>query len=155
MVRDKQIKERNHGLFMKRTLKQWITVLMAVVLTISLFAIPAFAHEGHDHGAEDQTTTTTAEGLSNGELIGLIVSAAVLLVLIVLGIKFREKVKKFFRVYKSESKKIVWLTWSQTLKSTYVVIVVMVICAAVICALDIGLNTGFSAFINLFGKASA
>ena len=88
--------------------------------------------------------------LTDKELIGLIITGVVVLVLAVLGIKFREKVRKFFRVYKSESKKIVWLTWAQTLKSSYVVIVILVIGAVVLCALDLGLNTGLRAFINLF-----
>ena len=139
----------------KGTLKHWMTALMAVLLTISLFAIPAFADEvvTDEHGHDASVHATESTGLTTGEMIGLIISGVVLLVLIVLGIKFREKVAKFFRVYKSESKKIVWLPWNQTLKSTYVVIVVMVICAAVICALDIGLNTGFRAFIDLFTAA--
>ncbi len=144
-------------------MKHWTIVLLAVLLTLSLFAIPAFAHEGHDtaevvtdeHGHDASVHATESAGLSTGEMIGLIISGVVLLVLVVLGIKFREKVAKFFRVYKSESKKIVWLPWNQTLKSTYVVLVVMVICAVVICALDIGLNTGFRAFIDLFGATTA
>ena len=70
----------------------------------------------------------------------------------ILGIKFREKIKKFLRVYKSESKKIVWLPWDQTKKSTLVVCVVLIVCAAVICLLDVGLSKGFLAFIGLFSK---
>jgi preprotein translocase SecE subunit len=144
-------------------MKHWTIVLLVVLLTFSLFAIPAFAHDGHDHTTQEVVTDEhghdasvhASEGLSTGEMIGLIISGVVLLVLVVLGIKFREKVAKFFRVYKSESKKIVWLPWNQTLKSTYVVLVVMVICAVVICALDIGLNTGFRAFIDLFGATTA
>ena len=140
-------------------MKHWTIVLLVVLLTFSLFAIPAFAHDGaevvtDEHGHDASVHATESAGLSTGEMIGLIISGVVLLVLVVLGIKFREKVAKFFRVYKSESKKIVWLPWNQTLKSTYVVLVVMVICAVVICALDIGLNTGFRAFIDLFGAAA-
>ena len=140
-------------------MKHWTIVLLVVLLTFSLFASPAFAHDGtevvtDEHGHDASVHATESAGLSTGEMIGLIISGVVLLVLVVLGIKFREKVAKFFRVYKSESKKIVWLPWNQTLKSTYVVLVVMVICAVVICALDIGLNTGFRAFIDLFGAAA-
>ena len=140
-------------------MKHWTIVLLVVLLTFSLFAIPAFAHDGtevvtDEHGHDASVHAAESTGLTTGEMIGLIISGVVLLVLVVLGIKFREKVAKFFRVYKSESKKIVWLPWNQTLKSTYVVLVVMVICAVVICALDIGLNTGFRAFIDLFGAAA-
>ena len=53
---------------------------------------------------------------------------------------FGEKVKKFFKDYKSELKKIVWFGKKQTIKSTGVVIVALVIVSAVVSLLDIGLN---------------
>ncbi len=136
----------------KGTLKHWIIAILVVVLVVALFAIPvllAEEHEGHDHGIHLNFAEFTT-----GQWIGVGISAAVLIAAVVLGIKFREKIVKFFRVYKSESKKIVWLTWGQTLKNSYVVLVIMVIGAAVLCALDIGLNTGFRAFIDLFTPAA-
>ena len=63
------------------------------------------------------------------------------------------RIKKFFKDYSSEMKKIVWLPWDQTKKSTLVVCVVLVVCAAVICLLDVGLSKGFIWFIELFTKA--
>lgn len=121
-------------------LKRWISAFCAMILTVSLFAIPAFAHEEE----------TAKKGLSTGAIVGIIVGAVVLVVAVVLCIKFREKIKKFLRVYKSEAKKIVWLPWDQTRKSTLVVILVLVICAAVICLLDFALGQGILAFIRLF-----
>ncbi len=53
---------------------------------------------------------------------------------------FGERVKKFFKDYKSELKKIVWFGKKQTIKSTGVVIVALVIVSAVVSLLDIGLN---------------
>jgi len=44
----------------------------------------------------------------------------------------------------------VWLSWDQTKKSTLVVLVVLIICAVVICLLDYGLSKGIMAFIDLF-----
>ena len=125
------------------TLKKWTAAMLVALLTISLFAIPAFAADGD---------ANAAGGLSTGWIVAIIVAAVVLIVAVVLGIKFREKISKFFRVYKSESKKIVWLPWKQTLKSSYVVIVLLIICAVAICLLDFGLSKGISAFIGLFSK---
>ena len=85
-----------------------------------------------------------------GAIIAIAIAAAVAVVAVILCIKFREKIKKFFRVYKSETKKIVWLPWNQTRKSTLVVLFVLIACAAAICLVDIGLSKGFLAFINLF-----
>ena len=126
----------------KGTLKKWMTLLSAAILSISLFAIPAFAAEAD----------AASKKLSVGAIIGIIIAVVVVVAAVVLGIKFREKIKKFLRVYKSESKKIVWLPWDQTKKSTLVVCVVLIVCAAVICLLDVGLSKGFLAFIGLFNK---
>ena len=125
----------------KGTMKKWIALLCTVLLSISLFAIPAFAEEATD---------AAKKGLSTGAIVGIIVGAVVLVVAVVLCIKFREKISKFLRVYKSEVKKIVWLPWDQTKKNTWVVLVVLFVCAAVICLLDFGLGHGILAFINLF-----
>lgn len=84
--------------------------------------------------------------------IGLIVAGAILLVAVVLCIIFREKLKKWLRVYKSEVKKIVWLPWPQTRKSTLVVLVVLIVCALVICLLDLGLNKGFLKLIEVISQ---
>ena len=121
--------------------KKWTAALVAVLMMISLFAIPAFAAE---EAAEE------GKGINTGLIIGLIVGAVVLAIAVVLCIKFREKIKKSLRVYKSEAKKIVWLPWDQTKKNTIVVIIVLVICAAAICLLDYVLYKGIFAFIDLF-----
>ena len=88
--------------------------------------------------------------MTPGAIIAIAIAAVVAVVAVILCIKFREKIKKFLRVYKSETKKIVWLPWDQTKKSTLVVCVVLIVCAAVICLLDVGLSKGFLAFIGLF-----
>ena len=90
------------------------------------------------------------KGLSTQAIVWIVVGAVVVVVGAVLGVKFREKIQKSLRVYKSEMKKIVWLPWDQTKKSTWIVLVVLVVCAAVICLLDVALSKGFMAFINLF-----
>ena len=122
-----------------KLLKKWMLALSAMLLTMSLFAIPAFAH---DHAAEEK-----AEGFPMWA-VWAIVGGVILVAAVVLCIIFREKVAKFLRVYKSEWKKIVWLPWDQTKKSTLVVLVVLIVCAAVICLLDLGLFEGITALIQ-------
>ena len=125
-----------------KLLKKWMLALSAMLLTMSLFAIPAFAH---DHAEESKGLSTTA-------IVWIIIGGVLLVAAIVLGIIFREKIAKFLRVYKSEWKKIVWLPWDQTRKSTLVVLVVLIVCAAVICLLDLGLFKGITALIQWIGS---
>ena len=124
-------------------LTKWAAAFLAAMLMIFLFAIPAFAAE---EAAEE------GKGINTGLIIGLIVGAVVLAIAVVLCIKFREKIGKFFRVYKSEAKKIVWLPWNQTKKSTLVVLVVLIICAVAICLIDLALSKSFLKFVELFSK---
>ena len=126
-----------------KLLKKWMLALTAMLLVISLFAIPAFADEG--------TTEPDAAEKFPMWAIWAIVGGVLLIAAVVLCIIFREKVSKFLRVYKSEMKKIVWLPWDQTRKSTLVVLVVLAICATVICLLDLGLFEGITALIQWFG----
>ena len=158
-------------------MRRWSAALIAVLLMISLFAIPAFAEgentaesgttaETETTAAETETTAeseTTAEtgsgsnkneeekkGLSTGAIVGIVIGAVVVIAGVILCIKFREKLAKAFRVYKSECKKIVWLSWDQTKKNTLIVIVVLVIVAAVIVVLDYLLQGAFLGFFKLF-----
>jgi len=168
-------------------LKRWALALVAIVLSICLFAIPAFAEDTTESttdseevttDAESTTTTGTETGTKTGTgtetdtdeesgsttgnttttskkmdvptIVGLIILGVIVVVGAVLCIRFREKVGKFLRVYKSECNKIVWLPWDQTKKSSFVVIVVLIVCALAICLLDFALSKGILAFINLF-----
>ena len=60
------------------------------------------------------------------------------------------KVKTAWKGFKSELKKIVWPTWKQVLKNTGIVVVIVLICAVAIGALDIAFREGFDALVNLF-----
>ena len=126
-------------------LRKWTAALCAVLTLISLFALPVLAHE-------ETETVEEASKISTELIVWLIVVGVILIAAAVLCIIFREKVAKFFRVYKSEAKKIVWLPWSQTKKSTLVVLVVLVVFAVAIALIDLGLSKGFLAFIDLFRK---
>ena len=153
-------------------LKRWTAALLALLLTVVLFAIPAFADDDTTEvtTADEEVTTEAAteeetagsdadeeteeteekKGLSTQSIITLCVFGVLIVAAVVLGIIFREKVGKFLRVYKSEAKKIVWLPWDQTKKSTLVVLVVLVLCALAICLLDFALGQGYLAFLKLF-----
>ena len=64
--------------------------------------------------------------------------------------KKKGRVKGAWRGFKSEVKKIVWPSWKQVLKNTAVVIVVVLICAVIIGALDYAFSQGIIALTKLF-----
>lgn len=70
----------------------------------------------------------------------LVVFAVVCFICIKRENKFGNWLKKIFKDYKSELKKIVWASKDFTVKSTIVVIVCLLVCAGVIGLLDVGLN---------------
>ena len=163
-------------------LTRWASVLCALLLVISLFAVPVFADETStqadavqsseptsetadvtesDTVAATESTATTGdaqnetekdkeEGLSIGAIIWIVAGAIVLIVVAVLVIKFRANIAKGLRVYKSEFKKVSWLSAEQTRKSSLVVVVVLVAFAAVICLLDMGLFKLFDLLLDAF-----
>ncbi len=129
------------------TLRRTLSALCALLMMISLFVIPAFAEE-----AEESAEKT---GLSTAAIIWIVIGGVILVAAIVLGIKFREQIGKALVVYKSEFKKVSWLSWKDTKKSSLIVLVVLIACAAVICLLDLGLFEAFMAMINGFAKLFA
>ena len=165
-------------------LTRWASILCALLLMISLFAVPVFADETStranatqsseptsettdvtesDTVAATESTTTAAtgdaqdkneedkeEGLSIGAIIWIVAGAIVLIVAAVLVVKFRANIAKGLRVYKSEFKKVSWLSAEQTRKSSLVVVVVLVAFAAVICLLDMGLFKLFDLLLDAF-----
>ena len=62
---------------------------------------------------------------------------------------FFEKVKKFWREYKSELKKVVWLSPKQTLNNTVLVIVAVAVVSVFIGLLDLAFSTGLVALGKL------
>ncbi len=101
--------------------------------------------EDKDSGDKDDSKKPAEEGkkkLTTAQIIWIAVGGGVLLIAIVLCIVFRAKLVKGLRVYKSEFKKVSWLSWEQTRKSTLVVLVVLIACALVICLMDFGLGKG-------------
>lgn len=64
--------------------------------------------------------------------------------------KKKGKLGNAWRGFKSEVKKIVWPSWKQVLKNAFVVIVVVVVCAIMIGALDYAFSQGIIALTKLF-----
>ena len=132
---------------MKNLFNRTLALVCAVLMMISLFALPAFAddHAGHDHATEEAEKT---EGLSTAAIVWIVIGGVLVVAGVVLGIKYRENIVKALRVYKSEFKKVSWLSWKDTKKSSLVVLGVLVACALVICLLDLGLYKGLLAMIQ-------
>ena len=65
-------------------------------------------------------------------------------------LKLGARIKKFFRDYKSEMKKIVWPTRPQVIQNTGVVIVAIIAVAIVVGLLDLLFGTGL--VVGLLGK---
>ena len=112
---------------------------------------PTEDHSGHDHDGDgipdDQEKVTTGEIITNIVVIGLIVIVAVVLI-----IKFRVKLAAFLRSVKSEIKKIVWASGSDTRKNFLVVIVIAVAVAAIIGILDFAFSEGIAGIVKLLQK---
>ena len=64
--------------------------------------------------------------------------------------KNKGRIKKAWNGFKSEFKKISWPSWLQVRKNTLVVIVVVILSAIVIGALDFALHEGVRALPKLF-----
>ena len=61
------------------------------------------------------------------------------------------KIKKFFKDYRSELKKIVWPTRPQVIKNTGVVLVAIIFVAAIVGVLDLIFGLGINALSGLSG----
>ena len=64
-------------------------------------------------------------------------------------LKLGARIKKFFRDYRSEMKKIVWPTRPQVIQNTGVVLIAIIFVAAIVGILDLAFGSGV---IGLLGK---
>ena len=123
------------------------------------------APEATESDAAAGDTVTTGETVTTGDtketkdktvnwdlIITLAVIGVALIVFFIFYFakaSFREKVKKFFRDYKSERKKIVWSPARDVKKNTIVVIVIALAFALVIGLLDILFSKGIGSLTDL------
>ncbi len=160
--------------------------VLAVLLMISLFAVPVFAESdsaaeateavADTSGAAEDTTAeaadeTTASPVETQAPAGtaednkkeinwdLWISLGIIGLLVIVffaffafSVKFRERVKKFFRDYKSELKKVVWSPWNDVKRNTVVVLVIALGSALLIGVLDFVFSKGIIALGTLIGK---
>ena len=124
-----------------------ITLMLTVALMFSLFTIGVFA--------EGETTAASGDAAAKditGTIVSLAILGAIVLIVAIVCIIKREKVGKFFRSLKSETKKVVWLPWDQVRKNSIVVIIVVVIVAIVIGGLDFAFSQGIINLGTFFKK---
>ena len=123
------------------------------------------ASEPEETTGETEAVETTGDTVTTGDteetkdktvnwdlLITLAVIGVALIVFFIFYFakaSFREKVKKFFRDYKSELKKIVWSPARDVKKNTIVVIVIALAFALVIGLLDILFSKGIGSLTDL------
>ena len=124
----------------KKGVLRWFVIGLFGLMYLALLAIPFFNSLKADSGFM----------LTTGEIIVEGILGAILVAVIVLGIRNRAKVSKVAGECESEVKRITWLSWAETKRSTIVVLIALVVCATVICLLDLGLAKGILALIGLF-----
>ena len=66
--------------------------------------------------------------------------------------KLGARIKKFFKDYRSEMKKIVWPTRTQVIKNTGVVLTAIIFIAAVVGLLDLIFGTGLIRLLSKIGE---
>ena len=126
---------------------KWGVIVLAALIYLSICAIPFL------NTLENADKTGILKILTVGEMIVVGVLVALLIALAIVLLKKREKVASFVKAYESETKRITWLSWKDTKKSTIVVLIGLAVCVLAICLLDMGLSEGFLWFVNLFKKA--
>ena len=105
------------------------------------------AQSGEESGGETSSESNVPWKLIIA--VGVIVLlAAVVFILSKTKTKLGEKIAKFFKDYKSELKKIVWMPWKDLVKATGIVLVVL-LAAALLTGL---LDYGFSSLVRLLSK---
>ena len=120
---------------------RWGVMILAALAYLAIMAIPFL-------NAVETDKSGLLGILTVGEIIVLGIMIALLVAAIVFLVKKREQAIRMMKVYESEVKKVTWLSWKDTKKSTVVVLIGLVICAAVICLLDVALAKGFLWFIT-------
>ena len=132
------------------------------------------APTGTEEGKSNETTESTGEVTTTGETtettsetttteknwfeknsslvvaIGIVLGLAVIFFIVfAVSPKFREKVKKFWKDYNAEFKKLVWPTKQQLIRNSAVVLVTVIVAGALLALLDLGFSKGFKELKDL------
>lgn len=128
----------------KKGVLRWFVIGLFGLMYLALLAIPFFT----------TYQSTVAVGakfvMSTGNIVIEGILGAILVAVVVLGLRNRARVGKIAGEYESEVKRVTWLSWAETKRSTIVVLIALVLCALIIGLLDLGLGKGILAFIGLF-----
>ncbi len=100
-------------------------------------------------GADKGDSADKKGGISTGTIISIVIVAVIVIACAVYCIINRAKVAKFFREVRSECKKIVWTPFKTVRKNLLIVLIIMVLCAVVIGALDLLFSKGIIALGDL------
>ena len=144
---------------------KWGAIILAALIYLAICAVPFLQYNPTVASVNSANASSTNFQirpiwtmndkviLTLGEVIVLGVLVAILVAVLVFLLKNREKTASVIREYESEAKRITWLSWKDTKKSSIVVIIGLVVSSTIICFLDLGLSTGFFAFVvDLFAK---
>lgn len=152
-------------------LHKFVAVLLAALLMLSVFAIPAFAEESSSATGSSAEVASSAETQSSANssatnggtdtdkkeekkapnwdaiIAGGVVLLAILVVLVIYLVNpnFHAKVNKFFKDYSSELKKVVWSPVRDVKKNTAIVLIFSAFFAIVIGLLDFVFSKGIIA----------
>lgn len=107
-----------------------------------------------------ETTETTSETTTEKNWFeknsSLVVALAIVLgiaviffIVFAVSPKFREKVKKFWKDYNAEFKKLVWPTKQQLIRNSSVVLITIIVAGALLALLDLGFSKGFKELKDL------
>ena len=127
---------------------------LAIVLGVAAFIV-SLVFKGNPYYYDDNTLarifgTGTFKIFVN---LGIWLSLAVVLGVIVLMVMKSPKARRYLRELKSEFKKIVWPTIPQTIKNTGVTLVMCAIVAAYVVILDLVMSKAVDLMMS-FGKAA-
>ena len=107
-------------------------------------------------GTTETTDTTKTEKNWFEKNSGLVIAIAIVLgiaiiffIVFAVSPKFREKVKKFWKDYNAEFKKLVWPTKQQLIRNSSVVLITIVVAGALLALLDLGFSKGFKELKDL------
>ncbi len=128
----------------KKRIARWSFAILTVLLYLAIAAIP-FTNRLQN---PNQELTGILKLLTVGEMIVLGIMLVILIAVVVICLKKREKVGSLVREYEGEVKRITWLSWSETKKSTVLVLIALVVFATVIALIDLALSEGFLGLVD-------
>ncbi len=130
-----------------KNFKKSLSIAFAILFAMA-FSLTALAAET---ATADQTSATStfpwARVITLATIVILIVGA---IILAKTNTKLGQKIKKFFKEYASEIKKVSWCSPKDTAKATGIVLVFLIVAAVAIGLLDLGFTKLIQYLAKLF-----